>query len=169
MSSADPDALVFQAILTPYRSLSRRGAVTVVGLLLTLTLLLGLRFLLWGAWPVIIFSSAEVPLVTLLLMLNFRSARESETVLLSGTECRILQTNRRGQRREIKLPTAWLRVSLQQGTGASRIELENRKQRLEVGAFLHEADRRALYEALRDAVFDVHHPTFDNPQLQGLP
>lgn len=126
----------------------------------------GLRFWFLGAWPVMLFCLIDAPLVVLLLVLNFWRARESECLLLTLQELTVIRTDPKGRRRQISVPTAWLRVTLQDERGASRIVVHNRGQGYEVGTFLHEPDRLALYEALRDALYDVKNPRFDNPQLR---
>ncbi|HEX2942610.1 MAG TPA: DUF2244 domain-containing protein [Rhodopila sp.] len=166
MSSGSIEHPVFQAFLTPHRSLSRRGATAVISAVLVFTGVFALRFWLLGAWPVMLFCFIDAPLVVVLLLLNFWHARQSECLLLTLRELTIIQTDPKGRRRQLSVPTAWLRVSLQDERGASRIMLHNRGKGYEVGAFLHEQDRVALYEALRDALHDVKNPRFDNPQLR---
>ena len=73
-----PDqAPAFEALIAPYRSLTPKGLAWVVGLFLVLSAGIAFRFWLWGAWPVVAFSCAEVPLLVLLLAVNQR-ARPSQ-------------------------------------------------------------------------------------------
>jgi uncharacterized membrane protein len=166
MSSASADHPVFEALLTPHRSLSRGGAIMVTGAVLLGTTAFSLCFWLLGAWPIVLFSMIDVPLIMLLLALNFRRARASECVMLTQAVLTVIQTDPRGRRQQISVPTAWLRVSLQEEHGASHIVMLSRGRSYEVGAFLHDQDRLALYTALRDALYDVRNPRFDNPQLR---
>ena len=89
---------LFEALIVPHRSLTRRGLRWVVGSLAGLAMLVSLRFWMLGAWPVLPFSVIEVGLVLLMLHLNTRQARGSELVILSETELRIVRTQPSGQR-----------------------------------------------------------------------
>lgn len=160
-------ALLFEAVIVPHRSLSRRG----LGILLAvITLLCGLtavRFWLIGAWPVIAFSVVEVGLVMLLLGLNARRARASELVLLSEDTLRVVRTDERGRRQQKRMSAAWLNVVLEEGPGrVPRLLLVARNMREEIGGALGEAEKRDLAAALRTALHDARNPRFDNPQLR---
>lgn len=163
---ASAQAPIFEALIVPYRSLTRRGVMIVVGSLMGLTAVLALRFWLLGAWPVAAFSLIEVPLVVLLLAINFRRARASELIMLSMQELTVIRTDPAGRRKQVSLPSAWLRVDLDAGRGIPRVILSSHGHNCEVGAFLHEPDKLSLFGALRDALHHLRNPRFDNPQLR---
>ena len=163
MSSAH--APVFEALIVPHRSLTRKGICIVVGLLSALTAAVALRFWLLGAWPVVLFSLVEIPFVILLLAINLRRARASELIMLDSHELNVTRTDPRGRRKQVSLPAAWLRVDLEPGKGIPRVMLSSHGHGCEVGAFLHEPDKVSLFEALRDALYRVRNPRFENPQL----
>ncbi len=165
MSSAQ--APVFEALIVPYRSLSRKGVVIVVAILSILTAAVGLRFWLLGAWPVVAFSLIEVPFVVLLLAINIRRARASELIMLDTQELKVTRTDPSGRRSQVSLPSAWLRIDLEAGKGIPHVMLSSHGRGCEIGAFLHEPDKLSLFEALRDALYRVKNPCFDNPQLRG--
>jgi uncharacterized membrane protein len=138
-----------------------------VGLFSASTAAVALRFWLLGAWPVVAFSLIEAPLIVLLLVINLRRARASELIMLNADELTVVRTDPRGRRRRISFPAAWLRIELERGGGGiPRVLLSNHGRNFEVGAFLHEPDRVALFEALRDALNGARNPYFDNPQLR---
>jgi uncharacterized membrane protein len=166
MPSAETDHLVLERVLTPYRSLSRRGAAWVIGSIVFFTALLCLRFWLIGAWPVMIFSLIDLPLIAGLLALNFHRARQNECLLLTDRTLTIVRTDTYGRRSQKAISTAWMRVALQDDGGVSRVIVQARGSDCEVGAFLHEPDRLALFRALHDALHDINNPQFDNPQLR---
>ena len=166
MASAETESTVFRAFITPHRSLSRRGAAYVIAVFAAFTGLFCLRFWLAGAWPVMLFSLIDIPLIALALALNFQRARQSECLMLTDRTLTIVQTDPRGHCSQVSLATAWLRVSLREDAGASRIVLTTRGSDQEVGAFLHEPDRLALYEGLKEALYRLRNPVFDNPQLR---
>lgn len=158
---------VFQALLTPHRSLSKRGACRIIAVLLAVSLLFSVRFWLAGAWPIVLFSLTDVPLVALLLAMSFRQARASEYVMLSRDTLTVIRTAANGSRRRLSLPTSWLRLELRDGEEAPRVVALSRGRVVEIAAFLPATDKRDLYDALGRALHDVRHPVFDNPQLRG--
>jgi uncharacterized membrane protein len=113
-----------------------------------------------------IFSLFDIPLIVLALALNFRHARRSECLMLTDRTLTLIRTDASGQRDQVTLPTAWMRVSLQEDGGTSHIVIMTRGANQEIGAFLHEPARLALYEGLRDALYRIRNPRFDNPQLR---
>lgn len=159
---------VFEALLVPHRSLSPRAAGTVAGALVALSATIGVRFLLLGAWPVLVFSLLEVPLLGVLLAINLRRARASELILLDRQTITVTRTDPAGRHNSFSLPAAWVQVNLQEGTAGSRLVLTSRGHGREIGAFLHEPDRAMLFEALRRAMHEARAPDFDNPQLRDV-
>jgi uncharacterized membrane protein len=89
----------------------------VIGALTGLGLLIGVRFWLLGAWPVLPFGVLEVGLVVVMLRVNARQARGSELILLTETELRIVRTEPSGLRQEKVLPSGWLTVWLEERDG----------------------------------------------------
>lgn len=160
-------APVFEAFIVPHRSLTRKGLVILVGVFSVLTLAVALRFVLLGAWPVVLFSLFEIPLVVLLLMINVRRSRASELIMLDVQQLTVIRTDPGGGRKQVSLPAAWLRVDLQAGRGIPRVVLSSHGRACEVGAFLHEPEKLSLFEALSHALYRVRNPRFENPQLTG--
>jgi uncharacterized membrane protein len=160
------EAPTFEAFIVPHRSLTRKGVIAVVALLLVSNAAIALRFWLLGAWPVVAFSLLEVPLAVLLLAINMHRARASELIMLNTQELTVIRTDSAGRRNQISLPSAWLRVDLQAAQDIPRVVLSSHGRACEVGAFLHEPDKLSLYTALNKAVYSVRNPCFDNPQLR---
>lgn len=161
-------ALLFEAVIVPHRSLSRRGLLILLAVIAALCGLTSLRFWLIGAWPVIGFSVVEVGLAMLMLGLNARRARASELVLLHEGILRVVRTDARGRRRQNHLSAAWLNVVLEEGAGrVPRLVLVARNVREEIGAALGEAEKRDLAAALGAALHHARNPRFDNPQLRS--
>jgi uncharacterized membrane protein len=166
MPAAAQDA-IFQAVITPHRSLSSRGLGVLVGAICTLSAATASLFWVLGAWPVLGFSGAETLAALVLLRHNVRGAREAELLLLSPDALHIVRTDRRGRREERVLPPTWLNVVLQERPGrAPALWLAVRGRREEVGAQLGADEKRDLARALRDALHRWRNPVFDNPQLR---
>lgn len=160
-------ALIFEALIVPHRSLSRRGLTVLLGAISFLTALMALRSWLIGAWPVLFFSVPEVVLVIFLIRLNVTRARASELLLLDEVSLRVVRTSPQGVRSERVLPAAWLGVVLEPRRGRSpALWLISGREREEVGQSLGEVEKRNLAAALGDALHTWRHPRFDNPQLR---
>ncbi len=158
---------MFEAVIVPHRSLSRRGLTILVAVVGVLSLLTVLRFWLIGAWPVAGFSLIEVGLFAFLIRLNAIRARASEMLLLTEDRMRIVRTNIRGRREEHDLPGAWLNVVVQERTGrVPALLLATRGRQIEVATSLGETEKLDLAAALRDALDRSRNPRFDNPQLR---
>jgi uncharacterized membrane protein len=164
MSSAE--APIFKALIVPYRSLNLKGALIVVGALVVMTAAVAFRFWLLGAWPVLVFSAVETPLLVVLLTINMRGARANELIMVDATQVTVLRTDPAGRRRQEALPVAWLRVDLNATNGTSSVVLRGQGRICEVGAFLHEPDKASLFKSLEIALHRVNNPRFDNPQLR---
>jgi len=157
---------IFEALIIPHRSLSPNGVRWLLGGIGGLSALIALRFWLLGAWPVIGFSVIEIGAAIFLVMLNVHRARSSERVLLDSDMIRVVRTNPSGLTRETALSAAWLNVVVEQEPArVPRLLLGTRNQWEEIGTALGEAEKLDLARALKEALYKLRHPEFDNPQL----
>lgn len=167
MSERVTDAPMFEAVIVPHRSLSRRGLAGLIIAVAGASGLTALLFFLLGAWPVAGFSGAEILLAVILIRAHARVARESEVVLLSERRLRVIHTDRKGGRREMALDPSWLRAELQERPGrVPALLLVGGRRRHEIAARLGEAEKRDLAAALAEALHAWRNPRFDNPQLR---
>lgn len=162
--------VVFEAVIVPHRSLSRRGMAVLISALCGLSAAITTAFWWFGAWPVAGFSGPEMLLALFLLRRNARGRRASELLLLDEAGLRIIRTDMRGHRSERTLPAAWLNVVLEEAPArVPRLLLATRGVREEVGRALGEEEKRDLAGALRAALHRWRNPVFDNPQLRQTP
>ena len=160
------DASLFEAEITPHRSLSTRAMALSLGAFGLVIVASALRFWLIGAWPVAGFALIEIGTGVVLFRLHLRRMRETELVLLSERTLRIVRTDGRGRRDEIVLSPAWLRVRLLESPNAvPRLVLRARGRQWEVARLLGEVEKRDLAAALSAALHRWNHPVFANPQL----
>ncbi len=139
----------------------------VIGSLTGLAFLIGVRFWIVGAWPVLPFGALEVGLVVVMLRVSARQARGSELILLYENELRIVRTEPSGRRMEKVLPSGWLTVWLEERDGrVPRLVLSRYGVNEEVGRALGEAEKRDLAASLTRALHRARNPVFDNPQLR---
>jgi uncharacterized membrane protein len=165
--SIPADDLLFEAVITPHRSLSRRGRNTLVGVLIGLNVVVSTGMWWVGAWPVAGFSGIEIGLAVLLLRLNTRAARACELLLLTPQSLAVITIDRHGHRRERTLDPSWLNVRLEERPGrVPRLLVGSRNIYQEVASQLGEEQKRDLAQALKAALHRWRNPRFDNPQLQ---
>jgi uncharacterized membrane protein len=163
----DGDAPVFQAMIVPHRSLSRRGLVFVMlalALVCCINVTVSVRI---HAWPVGGFAGIELFVAGFLLRRNARDARASEFVMLSDAGLRIVRTDVRGRRQERLLAPGWLNVDLQDRPGrVPALLLCTHGRSEEIARALGEDEKRDLAAALAEALHRWRNPRFDNPQLR---
>jgi uncharacterized membrane protein len=164
------DEIVFEAEVTPYRSLSPKGLRRVIGFVCAVSLCTTTIFWRLGAWPIAGFNGGEIALAMVLLRMHAKSRRQRELLLLTGSALRILRTDAQGRESERSLPPGWLNVILQERPGrVPGLYLAARGQQVEVAAALGEPEKRDLAEALTRAIHRLKNPMFDNPQLREMP
>ena len=161
-------AILFEALIVPHRSLSRRGRAWVIAAICGGSSVGALRFLLSPAWPMIGFSLLAAGLAVLLLLSHTRQSPASEFLALHDGALRVVHTDAAGRRRERLFPAGWLNVVLDAPPGrVPRLLLSAHGLREEVGAALGEQEKRDLAAALATALHRMRHPEFDNPQLRA--
>ena len=111
-----PSPVLFEAVITPHRSLGRRGLRNLVVALVLLSALVAVGLFLAGAWPVIGFTGIEAALAIWLLYRHAAVEGEAEMLILSDHGLHVVKTTR-GRRTELKLPVAWLRAGLEERPG----------------------------------------------------
>ncbi|HET9146697.1 MAG TPA: DUF2244 domain-containing protein [Acetobacteraceae bacterium] len=158
---------VFEAILRPHRSLSRRGVWVVIALMLGGSAWVSSLMFLLGALPVIGFNVAEMGLAIYLFRLNIRAARASEIILLTESALTVSRTDLKGRRREVSFEPYFLSATLEERRGSVPVlALTGRGVRHVIGASLGDAEKRDLAQALAAALRRWRTPRFDNPQLR---
>jgi uncharacterized membrane protein len=145
--------LYMDAVITPNRSLSKRGFVILATVLIAINVILATFFIAIGAIPVPIFLGIDVLGVMLAFHVNYRSARMSERVQVSAEEVRVLHEAGRLRRTVWRSPTAFTRVDVEAaGEHEARVRLRLSDRRLTVAAALSPAERDDFAQALRSAV-----------------
>ena len=153
MERSNPKSWV--VTLTPHRSLSRRGFITVMSLIGGLNFTAGIVFFAIGAWPVVGFCGLDVLLVWWAFHVNFADAKRAERIEITPTEL-ILDGHVKG--REIPrqhFNRRWVRVELQVDEERELIGslfLRSHGLRTEIGGFLAPDERKALARELRAAL-----------------
>jgi len=165
-SQVPPGRLLFEAVVTPHRSLSRRGILALVACMAAGSLTVTSLMFLLGAWPVIGFNGADITLAVFLLWLNVRAGRAREFVTLTDTALKITRTDIHGTKSSFSIQPYWLRVSLEERNGTvPKLLLTTRGHQYEIARQLGEDPKRDLAAALSRALHQWRNPVFENAQL----
>jgi uncharacterized membrane protein len=145
---------IFSAILTPNRSLSRRGFVIFMLVLGGASFATGLYFLLRGAWPIFGFCGLEVLLVYWAFKVNYRDARAYEQVTVTPSELTVRKVSYHGRIREWTLNPLWVRLDrvVHEEFGIERLFLVSHGQRLPIAGFLGAEEKESFAHALARAL-----------------
>lgn len=143
----------FSAILTPHRSLGRRGFFIFMAVFGAISFIAGMAFLFAGAWPVCGFFILDVVLIYYAFRLNYRAARGFESVIIRGNELTVTKTRASGLTRSWTFNPYWARVELASRRGrASQLRVASHGRALVLGSFLSEDERRDFAAALERAL-----------------
>ncbi len=149
-------AETFNAILTPHRSLSPFGFLVLMSSIALVSFVVGMYFLLLGAWPILGFFGLDVLLIYVAFRLNYRSGREYERVELSPRLLKLTRVDPRGRAQSYDFNPYWVRVGLTEETdGRTIMRLTSHGRELVFGRFLSDDERREFVEALRSALMSA--------------
>ncbi|GAB4307909.1 MAG: DUF2244 domain-containing protein [Roseovarius sp.] len=156
MTAGDiPDIPARRLILWPHRSLPRRGYAGFILLtfaLITLPLypLLGTA-MVWGLLPFLLLAVAGLWWA---LARSYRDGQLREELTISPRRVHLLRTDPDGRQREWDCESYWTRVHLHDSDGPvpDYVTLAGKGREVEIGAFLSQDERRALYDELRAAL-----------------
>lgn len=143
------DKPLFEALITPHRSLEPRGFLLVMAALALCSFAAGLGFFLLGAWPVVGFLGLDVLLVWLAFRINYRRARQYERLSLTRDALTVERVTFYGERRAWTFQPAWLRVELEEPLEPdSPLYLASHGRRFAIAAFLSVEEKAGLAAAL---------------------
>jgi uncharacterized membrane protein len=133
---------IFDLELRPNRSLPERQFWLMLAGVAAIFLLMGVRFLLLGAWPILPFMAVDTALLWWAMRASYRSGRASEHLRLDAEGLELVRIAPHGTARRTRL-TPWLaRVELEQlGPDQNRLWLHASGRRLNIGSFLSPAER----------------------------
>lgn len=141
--------------LWPHTSLSRKGfagfiLITCGMLSMPLYPLIG-TMVLWGILPFLILA---VGAIWWALEATYKRARLHEALTITDEVVHLVRTDPRGGRQEWDCNSYWTQVSMhpQGGPVDFYVTLKGKGREVEIGAFLSEDERKALYGELSDAI-----------------
>lgn len=156
MNASNPipeETLLFER-LSPHRSLSPQGFAIVMGILGIASFVLGVIFLMMGAWPIFGFLGLDVFLVWLAFRSNFQAARAFEEILVTPVRLVWRRVSSRGESREDTMNPRWVRLETTSDelSGVTRIALTERRITRVIGAFLPPVGKEKLAKSLAAAL-----------------
>ncbi|MEK0162626.1 DUF2244 domain-containing protein [Phaeobacter sp. JH20_36] len=141
--------------LWPHQSLPPEGYVRFLGVLAALITIPMIPLLgsaaLWGVLP---FVTATLFAVKWALDRSRRDRHVLEVLTLDSTEAHLERINPTGQRQNWRCNRYWTQVELHADDGPvpNYVTLRGSGREVEIGAFLSEEERKALYEDLKTAL-----------------
>ncbi|MBV9519304.1 MAG: DUF2244 domain-containing protein [Hyphomicrobiales bacterium] len=153
MSTA-ADETVFEATLTPHRSLNQEGFRLVMTLCCVCAVVSSVPFIILGAWPVAGFYGLDILALFIAFKVNYRRARAEERVRLTYVELLLRKITHRGETAEWRFNPLWSRLCLDEDEefGALRLSVISGRQTVPIGEFLAPPQRRDLANALGAAL-----------------
>jgi len=158
-SDSIPESGTRRLELWPHRSLSRRGfalfiGITFVMILIPLYPVLG-TMVLWGVLPFLMLAVAGMWWG---LEKSYHAARLHEALTISGETVHLVRTNPRGDTQEWDCNSYWTQVNMHPKGGPVEyyVTLAGKGREVEIGAFLSEDERKALYGELSDAIREAN-------------
>ena len=149
----DRDPLIFDALLSPHRSLSPRGFAILLIAVCAVAFVAGMVFFLAGAWPVVGFLGLDVLLIYVAFRVNYRHSRMHETLALTRRDLTVCRVDHRGRVASWRFQPTWLQVLIDDPPDHhSQLVLRSHGRSLVIGAFLSPAERFDLATALRHAL-----------------
>jgi len=154
-ASADPAARpVFEATITPHRSLDRAGFRLVMTLVCLVSVAASIPFVVLGAWPVAGFFGIDALALFIAFKVNFSAARAFERIVVTPLEILLSKVSERGVARHWRLNPLWTRLetSRDEDFGLLRLALVSRGAALPVAAALSPDEREDFAKALGAAL-----------------
>jgi len=140
-------------VLYPHRSLSKTGFFILMASIGAINFVIGIMFMLNGAWPVLGFCGLDVLLVYVAFRLNYRDARTFETLHLTHDLLTLEKVSPSGRRQSWRFQPYWLKVVVENAPrrGAT-LGLASHGRHIDFAAFLTDGERLSLAEALEAAL-----------------
>lgn len=150
-----PERIYFDAELRPHRSLGPSGFAIVMTVATGFGFVIGVTFMMVGAWPILGFCGLEILGLYIAFRMNYRAGMRREYVRVSdrGLQVRYLAPN--GRIRDWESEPSWLRIDVENPRrGAGRITLSSHGRQTSIASFLTHTERTELAEALESAIRD---------------
>lgn len=150
------DTIYMDAVLTPNSSLSPRAFMVIMSAFGTVSFICGLAFFSMGALPVVGFFGLDVLLVYAAFKWTFKQQKESTRVTVTNEHLRMCHTKPSGEVKSVSLPTAFVRIELDEAAAPnSWLRVEYGQKAYVIGRFLTLSERKSLAKALKQAILSA--------------
>ncbi len=159
---ANPDTFdtpIFEALLTPYRSLGQTGFRVLMGAMISCWLFVSMVFVSIGAWPIIGFFGLDVLAIYLAFRWNYRAARAREEISVSRAALHIRKYEASGTMTTHLFNPFWTRFNITRkpDIGITTMRVESRENSVLIGSFLNPDDRENFATAFGKALREARH------------
>ncbi|MEZ2408360.1 putative membrane protein [Bosea sp. OAE752] len=158
---------VFDATITPHRSLGQHGFRIVMTLVCLASVVSSIPFVVLGAWPVAGFFGIDVLALFIAFHVNFRHARAFERIVVTPLEVFLRKVSHHGREAVWRSNPAWTRLEKQadEDYGLLGLTLVSRGRSVPVAAALSPQERAGFADALGAALARARRgPEYDPPR-----
>ena len=150
----NPDTPLFSAMMTPNRSLGKRGFGILMLAVAGISFVAGLVFAIAGAWPITGFFGLDVLLIYWAFRVNYRDGRAYEQIVVTPTELRFRKVSARGAVTEWRCNPLWVRLDwdVHEEFGVQSLHLVSRGERRQIAGFLAPEEKESFGKALQAAI-----------------
>ena len=151
------DEPLFEAVLSPHRSLGRTGFVILMTLTTVITLVHMIIFVRIGAWPVFAFFGLDLALLFGAFWLSYRSGRMREFIRLSRTDLNVRKVFPSGRSVDHRFNPFWTRFNIARHDeiGITDMQISSQGRQTDVGSFLNPDDKESFATAFQRALATI--------------
>lgn len=148
---------IFEALLTPYRSLGRTGFYNLMSALTGCWMFVGILFWSIGAWPIFGFFGLDVLLIYLAFRWNYHAARAREEISVSRAALQVRKYAASGKMTTHHFNPFWARfkVARKPDIGITAMRIESRENSIVIGSFLNPDERESFATAFGAALAEA--------------
>ena len=141
---------VFDATITPHRSLGQDGFRIVMTLVCLTSVAASIPFMVLGAWPVAGFFGLDILALFIAFKVNFNAARAFERIIVTPLEVLLRKVSHHGREKVWRSNPAWTKLERDddEDYGLLALSLVSRGQRTVVASALSPQEREGFAEAL---------------------
>lgn len=153
-ASAAAERPVFDATITPHRSLGQNGFRIVMTLVCLASVASSIPFVVLGAWPVAGFFGLDVIALFIAFHVNFRHARAFERIVVTPIEVLLRKVSHHGREAVWRSNPAWTKLERKddEDYGLLGLNLVSRGRSVAVAAALSPGEREGFADALGAAL-----------------
>ena len=145
---------VFDATITPHRSLGQDGFRIVMTLVCLTSVAASIPFMVLGAWPVAGFFGLDILALFIAFKVNFNAARAFERIIVTPLEVLLRKVSHHGREKVWRSNPAWTKLEREddEDYGLLELALVSRGQRTVVASALSPEEREGFAKALCTAL-----------------